>query len=329
MRSLVNYLQREEYPFLRLDIRPLESRWGLAISSLLVWARTWWSRREYDLIWLNASHRGLVYLAPGLYLLARLLGKKIVIRPFGTGWYAQYTRANALSRSLFRRSVLAADLLFLQTRALMTALANQGVHMAHLPTSRPEPPTSLQRNRATFSGRLVYLGHIKTSKGISQLLELLPTLPEGYTLHLYGPIKEPQYASLQGQPQVYRGVLTAEEVLPTLAQYDVLLLPTFFAGEGYPGVIIEAFSLGVPVITTRWKDIPEIVADGQTGFLVEPRSSSALRVAIDRLAQANYAGLSRAARLTFQQYHHENKVLAQALRIITNLYLAHSKKPTT
>jgi glycosyltransferase involved in cell wall biosynthesis len=68
----------------------------------------------------------------------------------------------------------------------------------------------------------------------------------------------------------------------TMAQYDALLLPTYHEGEGYPGVVLEAFRAGLPVICTRWQALPEIV-DDTCGILVEPRSAEELRDAMERL----------------------------------------------
>lgn len=47
--------------------------------------------------------------------------------------------------------------------------------------------------------------------------------------------------------------------------------------------IIEAMAMGVPVVATRCGGIPEIVVDGETGFLVERGDSTALAQAILRL----------------------------------------------
>ncbi len=70
----------------------------------------------------------------------------------------------------------------------------------------------------------------------------------------------------------------------TLSKYDEVLLPTYYPGEGYPGIIIEAYSVGIPVITTKWKSIPEI-ADDTCALFVEPRSAQALYEAMITLIQ--------------------------------------------
>ena len=92
-------------------------------------------------------------------------------------------------------------------------------------------------------------------------------------IDVYGPFKDGDCSEkiFENSRVDYCGVLPPEKVLPTLSQYDVLLLPSFHPGEGYPGIVIEAFSLGLPVIATNWQAIPEIVQDGENGLLVSPQ----------------------------------------------------------
>ena len=60
---------------------------------------------------------------------------------------------------------------------------------------------------------------------------------------------------------------TPDVFLPTL---DVLVLGSAARSEGTPTVIIEAMTVGLPVIATRVGGVPELVDDGVTGFVVEP-----------------------------------------------------------
>ena len=74
----------------------------------------------------------------------------------------------------------------------------------------------------------------------------------------------------------YLGVVPSEDVGGLIAEYEALVLPTSYKGEGYPGVIIEAYLQGTPVITTYWRSIPEIVIDRGTGLLIPPNDAPAL-----------------------------------------------------
>jgi colanic acid/amylovoran biosynthesis glycosyltransferase len=53
--------------------------------------------------------------------------------------------------------------------------------------------------------------------------------------------------------------------------------------EGMPVSILEASAAGLPVVSTRHAGIPEIVVDGETGFLVEERDVPGMAKAMERL----------------------------------------------
>jgi len=78
----------------------------------------------------------------------------------------------------------------------------------------------------------------------------------------------------------YKGVLSPEEVISTLRHYDALVFPSYYLGEGHPGVLIEAMMAGIPVITTAFRSIPELVEDRVNGLLVTPQDSKILSRAI-------------------------------------------------
>ena len=48
-------------------------------------------------------------------------------------------------------------------------------------------------------------------------------------------------------------------------------------------VLVEAMSVGLPVVATRWRGIPEIVDEGQTGFLLEPHDVGAVAERLEQL----------------------------------------------
>ena len=65
-----------------------------------------------------------------------------------------------------------------------------------------------------------------------------------------------------------------EDVAPVFATLDLLVVPSLEEGMGR--VIVEAFSAGVPVVAFPTGGIPEVVVDGETGFLTKGTSPEAL-----------------------------------------------------
>jgi UDP-glucose:tetrahydrobiopterin glucosyltransferase len=71
--------------------------------------------------------------------------------------------------------------------------------------------------------------------------------------------------------------------------------------EAFGNVAIEALACGVPVIAYRRGGPAEIIADGKTGFLVEPDSVDGLVGAIDRLDEIDRSNCRHAAETLFSQ----------------------------
>jgi glycosyltransferase involved in cell wall biosynthesis len=71
------------------------------------------------------------------------------------------------------------------------------------------------------------------------------------------------------------------ELMPGL---DVLALTSVPRSEGMPTVILEAMACGIPVVATDVGAVSELVADGETGFVVAPLDPPAMAAALARLA---------------------------------------------
>ncbi|MEA3501171.1 MAG: glycosyltransferase, partial [Actinomycetota bacterium] len=63
---------------------------------------------------------------------------------------------------------------------------------------------------------------------------------------------------------------------------DILVLSSLYK-EGLPNVILEAMSMGLPVVASRMAGVPEVVIDGRTGWMTEPGDVRGLADAVERL----------------------------------------------
>ena len=71
-----------------------------------------------------------------------------------------------------------------------------------------------------------------------------------------------------------------DDVPAVLTGFDIFVLSSI--AEGMSNAILEAMATGLPVVATRVGGNPELVADGSSGFLVEPGSPAALADALRR-----------------------------------------------
>jgi glycosyltransferase involved in cell wall biosynthesis len=90
------------------------------------------------------------------------------------------------------------------------------------------------------------------------------------------------------------GWAKGERVRQEIAAARALVLPSF--AEGLPVVLMEAFALGRPVISTYVAGIPELVQPGRSGWLVPAGSVDALAAAMREALTLDPAVLDRMAK---------------------------------
>jgi glycosyltransferase involved in cell wall biosynthesis len=90
------------------------------------------------------------------------------------------------------------------------------------------------------------------------------------------PDDEAEFDRLMKDPDIsscvhYAGFVKGEQKETLLRTADLFCFPTFYANENQPVNLIEAMAFGLPVLTTRWRSLPEALPPGYTG-LVDIRS---------------------------------------------------------
>ena len=287
---LFEQLTRELVDSGLMEIRTIDSSDGghhrsTIRTALRVGARV--SREIYgcDSIGFHASVRGIFLFGPILYALCLIFRKRLIVRTFGGDFDIAFGALSMFRKWFVLKTVFNSDVVFFETQASMRYFLGVGVKNCKWhPNSRVyDKKTSAPLNKP--AKRFVFLGHVKSAKGIDLLLRCFANTKADVSLVIYGPIVELIYEkriAAAGKVE-YGGILQPEEVNTTLNQFDALVLPTFYEGEGYPGVILEAYANGLPVIASRWRAIPEIVEHERTGLLVEPQNVDSLVDAVERL----------------------------------------------
>ncbi len=81
-----------------------------------------------------------------------------------------------------------------------------------------------------------------------------------------------QSCSVEGPCVILAGFLDSGQKKTALERADCLVFPTFYENEAQPLVLLEAMSAGLPVITTSWRGVAEVLPEGYPAA-VEPKSS--------------------------------------------------------
>jgi glycosyltransferase involved in cell wall biosynthesis len=93
---------------------------------------------------------------------------------------------------------------------------------------------------------------------------------------------------LQGTVEIL-GFVSSERKASALAEADVFCFPTYYLAENQPGNLIEAMAYGLPIVTTRWRSVPEMLPPDYPG-LVDPKSPEQIAGALRRIAASDFAG---------------------------------------
>ncbi len=240
---------------------------------------------QVDVVGFHASILGAAFFGPLLAVVCYLFRKPWIFRGFGGFFPDWYRKASAPVRWIFRHTVLAADIVLFETHRsveFFSAISSQPVYWYS--NSRALSPTlpAIKELQKRGARHFVYLGHVSEMKGVDDLIQASRVV-KNVTVDVYGPLTgNVSEADFVESGANYLGVVSPEAVPTVLGGYDVLVLPSRVPTEGYPGVILEAFSVGMPVIASRIGGIAEIV-DECNGLLIEPGQISQLVAAMGTL----------------------------------------------
>ncbi len=168
-------------------------------------------------------------------------------------------------------------------------LVESGVDLARL---RPAPrdPALVSRLGLAETDLLVgFCGRWSPEKNPVGFVRLAarvdPSLPVRFVMTGTGPLRaEIEAAILEAAFPPGRFTLLGElpDLGPTLASLDLLCIPSTL--DGRPVVVLEALAMGVPVLGSRVGALPELLHEGETGYLEAPGDDPAFAARIEALA---------------------------------------------
>lgn len=157
---------------------------------------------------------------------------------------------------------------------------------------------------------IVYAGVLIPRKGVHHLLTAFAQLDHpSAQLYLVGHPENAAYTSeLEQQAQDlgirervhFVGNVTQQGLADYFAKARVMVLPSL--SEGLGRVVVEAMLLGTPVIGSRVGGIPDMITDGENGYLIEPDDVGSLTDALRKIYEADVKQMGDSARYFAQDF---------------------------
>jgi len=135
---------------------------------------------------------------------------------------------------------------------------------------------------------ILFVGRLDKVKGVDHLIDVAKNLVKQFDNLKFILVGEgSMYRTLRRKTSglekkiIFTGL--RRDIASLMNAADVFVLPSI--SEGCPNTILEAAAVGKPIVASRVGAIPEILKDGETGFLVKPGSKQELEEAICEIIQ--------------------------------------------
>jgi glycosyltransferase involved in cell wall biosynthesis len=262
-------------------------------------------------------------------LLARTRGASVIYHFHNKGLATNQHVPSLVKRHFFRnaRVILLSRRLLPDIEAFVSSDRVLVLPNGIAPLANPQPARHPGSNPVT----VLFLSNMMRSKGVFVLLEACRILNERglpFVCRFAGPwyeIREDEFRAAVSRLGVevcveYLGPRFGTQKVEAMSQSDIFALPSL--DECFPLVILEAMSLGIPVVASEEGGIPDIIEQGRSGVMVPKNDPVALAEALAALIQSpsrrqemGQAGLA-AYRARFTSAHFERGLLAVLRRAL-------------
>jgi len=303
VKQLLEYFDEHDKDYIFIQAMKYSGKFSFIWNYFQVIFNTLIHIRKVDIVLVNVSNNGAYFLSPFVLFITKIFHKKFVFRRFAGNFLETYKKTNVMKKKLIDFVLKNADIIFFEPKYLVSHYEKVRPNVYWFPNIRKR--TSYIRDiNQPYTKKFVFLGQIREEKGIDEILEAFKLLSNEYSIDLYGNLFQEKYNETlfrEYSNVSYKGLVHNEQVYEVLSKYDVLVLPSYM--EGYPGVLIEAFAVGLPVISTDLESIKEMVDDN--GILIKSKSSKQLLEAIQSYNVENYLKYSELSLKKFEEFEYE------------------------
>lgn len=181
--------------------------------------------------------------------------------------------------------------IFVQGQSMALSLNKSGLGNAvYVPNSKIINHYGNKLPKQDDKTHFVFLSRVEEYKGCTDIIKSVDALNRSgyqgkFDVVFYGRESEDATYAKTFQAMVdarqeveYKGLLNLRDTknYDELAQYDVMLFPTYWHGEGFPGIVIDAYIASLPIIASDWNLNKDVIEDGVTGWIIPSHDTEAL-----------------------------------------------------
>lgn len=249
---------------------------------------------KIKIVHIHGASDGSFYRKYIVFLISKYFFKKKIIYHVHTGrFHVFYDKSNKFVKKIINQLLEDADHIVCLSQYWKTYFSNtfkiQDISILDNPIEIPINNSPILQDKCLS---LLFLGIITDGKGIFDLLNVIIKNRKYYQgklkLVIGGVGQEDRLVKMIKSNNIeeivdFVGWVNGDYKLKLLSECNVLILPSY--NEGLPICILEAMSFGKAIISTKVGGIPEIVIDGENGFLVDPGDAILLERSIENMLE--------------------------------------------
>lgn len=236
----------------------------------------------------------IFYIGARLYILpilaAKLLRKKVIVAAtgsmakifnvsYGKKWFGVGIILSRLVGALEKINYSLSDQIFVESESAIQFLGLKNYRNKISISGTPYVDTNLFKIEKDLEKRrnlVGYIGRLVEQKGVINFVRAIPIVLKErddveFLIGGEGLLFNEIIAELKRNESLYKvrvtGLIPSNEFVGYLNELKLLVLPSY--EEGLPGIVKQAMACGTPVLATPVGGIPDLIKDGESGFIME------------------------------------------------------------
>jgi glycosyltransferase involved in cell wall biosynthesis len=296
----------------------LRKIWELvSVVACIYWAKI---RHWPDVLYYPPSGPRMLPVVRDIFILGstRWLFDKTVFHFHASGISEYSQTLSPVLRKLFQLSFAAPDLTIrISEKAPPEGAALRTRREVIIPNGIPDSAGKLIERHVERDSplKVLFVAVLCEDKGVLVAIQsVLELLRSGFDVELtclgqWASTEFEQRAMAAIDPQFqsrfrFPGVTVGDEKWSCYSRADIFLFPTYYHSETFPVVLLEAMCFGLPIVTTNWRAIPDVVEEGKCALVCEPKNVASCRMALQELIEdpSMRAKMGRRSRERFLTY---------------------------